>query len=277
MWTTSARVLLITALATPALASGTVTFTLDSPSNGQTVAPGTTITWNIRVSVSTGDNAGLALFACDLVPDPSNPAFDIPPGNAASIPTIMQGFDRPRGVTNPGEGGAASGYIGVQRGTTGHKSLVQIGGAQNTFGQAGTGFAIDPNVTGGIGQPGPQLVLSGSFAAPSTAGVYRFSPANAVANTLVTVNVPPNFSPVEHATTNVTGATITFTVGAATCRGDMNCDGLVNFADIDAFVAILSGGTPCNAYNADVNGDGHIDFGDIDPFVALLSSGATCP
>ncbi len=64
---------------------------------------------------------------------------------------------------------------------------------------------------------------------------------------------------------------------AVTCPGDMNCDWQINFEDIDSFVAILGGATPCSASNADVNGDGHIDFADIDPFVALLSSGATCP
>ncbi len=267
------------ALAAPVLAGGTVTFTLDSPSNGQTVAPGATVTWNIRLSVSTGDNLGLALFAVDLVPDPNNPALDIPPGSAASIPAVLQGFNRPRGITNPGEGGAASGYIGVQRGTTGHKSLVQIGGAQNTFGQAGTGFATDPNVAGGIGQPGPLLVLSGSFTAPSTTGVYTFSLANAVANVLETLNTPPNFSRVGRATSVTTGATITFTVGQTICRGDCNCDGQINFGDINPFVLALTNISAwqtafpnCPVQNPDVNADGRVDFGDINPFVALLST-----
>ncbi len=64
----------------------------------------------------------------------------------------------------------------------------------------------------------------------------------------------------------------------APCRGDCNCDGFVNFGDINAFVAVLNGGTPCNFDNCDVNGDGHIDFGDINPFVAILSGGGgPCP
>ncbi len=62
------------------------------------------------------------------------------------------------------------------------------------------------------------------------------------------------------------------------CPGDMNCDGFVNFGDINPFVAILNGATPCSFANADVNGDGRIDFGDINPFVALLSGGGgPCP
>jgi hypothetical protein len=60
--------------------------------------------------------------------------------------------------------------------------------------------------------------------------------------------------------------------------GDLNCDGVVNFGDIDPFVLALSdpaayqGAYPnCNVLNGDCNGDTYVDFGDIDPFVALLS------
>jgi hypothetical protein len=70
--------------------------------------------------------------------------------------------------------------------------------------------------------------------------------------------------------------TVSVALGSVGCRGDMNCDGLINFDDIDVFVAILGGATACNSYNADVNGDGGVDFSDIDPFVALLGAGATC-
>jgi hypothetical protein len=59
-------------------------------------------------------------------------------------------------------------------------------------------------------------------------------------------------------------------------KGDMNCDGIVDFKDINPFVAILSGQTPCNAKNADTNCDNVIDFKDINPFVALLSGGTPC-
>jgi hypothetical protein len=50
----------------------------------------------------------------------------------------------------------------------------------------------------------------------------------------------------------------------------------VDFKDINPFVAILSGTTPCNAANADTNCDNVIDFKDINPFVALLSGGTPC-
>lgn len=67
------------------------------------------------------------------------------------------------------------------------------------------------------------------------------------------------------------------------CKGDTNCDGVVTFKDIDAFVARLGcpGSNPsacnsgCSWQHADVNGDGSVTFKDIDPFVARL--GAICP
>lgn len=66
------------------------------------------------------------------------------------------------------------------------------------------------------------------------------------------------------------------------CPGDVNCDGVVNFADIDPFVAAL--GAPCGDgwpnlscpwFTADADGDGGVDFSDIDPFVARI--GTVCP
>lgn len=60
------------------------------------------------------------------------------------------------------------------------------------------------------------------------------------------------------------------------CTGDMNCDGVVDFADIDAFVEALSypGGVgwpyACPWLNGDANGDWVVDFADIDDFVTRL-------
>ena len=63
--------------------------------------------------------------------------------------------------------------------------------------------------------------------------------------------------------------------------GDLNCDGHVNFGDINPFVQLLSDPQGwqqqypnCPLLNGDCNGDGLVDFGDINPFVALLSIGA---
>ncbi len=60
--------------------------------------------------------------------------------------------------------------------------------------------------------------------------------------------------------------------------GDLNCDGSVDFLDINAFVLALSNPTSyqaafpgCSIRHGDVNGDLLVDFGDINPFVALFT------
>jgi hypothetical protein len=60
--------------------------------------------------------------------------------------------------------------------------------------------------------------------------------------------------------------------------GDLNCDGAVNFADINPFVLALADPAGyaatyvgCPTSNGDINADGSVNFGDINPFVALLT------
>ncbi len=71
------------------------------------------------------------------------------------------------------------------------------------------------------------------------------------------------------------------------CYGDSNCDSVVNWRDIDFFVAaqndnvsawtaLFAPGAPaCPFAGNDVNGDGTANWRDIDPFVALMNT--TCP
>jgi pyrrolidone-carboxylate peptidase len=61
--------------------------------------------------------------------------------------------------------------------------------------------------------------------------------------------------------------------------GDLNCDGVVNYDDIDPFVLALSdqqgyrAAYPgCPWINADADGTGTVDFDDINAFLALLSA-----
>jgi hypothetical protein len=69
------------------------------------------------------------------------------------------------------------------------------------------------------------------------------------------------------------------TCGHVVLTGDLNCDGSVNFKDINPFVLFLSNFATwqttfpgCTPQNGDINGDGsYPSFGDINPFVALLS------
>ena len=85
----------------------------------------------------------------------------------------------------------------------------------------------------------------------------------------------------------VISAPATLTVSFPICRGDANCDHVVNWRDIDYFVAGLNdnqsswrarfpGGVPtCGYGNLDASNDGHVNWRDIDPFVRVLNS--TCP
>ena len=64
------------------------------------------------------------------------------------------------------------------------------------------------------------------------------------------------------------------------CTGDLNCDGWVNFGDINPFVLYLSDFSgwqaaypDCPEINGDINMDGTYgqgSFDDINPFVVLL-------
>ena len=65
--------------------------------------------------------------------------------------------------------------------------------------------------------------------------------------------------------------------------GDLNCDGAIDFGDINPFVLALTdppgygNAYPgCNLLNGDINSDGTVDFGDINPFVNCLTTGQ-CP
>jgi photosystem II stability/assembly factor-like uncharacterized protein len=61
--------------------------------------------------------------------------------------------------------------------------------------------------------------------------------------------------------------------------GDLNCDGAINFDDIDPFVLALSDPAGysaaypnCNIMNGDCDGNGVVNFDDINAFVALLGA-----
>jgi hypothetical protein len=71
------------------------------------------------------------------------------------------------------------------------------------------------------------------------------------------------------------------------CRGDMNCDGVINWRDIDYLIAAQNDnlsawmalfpppGPQCAMLAGDTSLDGHVNWRDIDPFIALMNT--TCP
>lgn len=261
---------------TAPLAAQTVALSISSPQNGSTVAPGNTINWSIEFEVSAIENAGLALISVDLVQADANPAkLDLPPADA--VPAAMANFSRPAGISNPGETNPTTGYTGVQRGPAGEKNLRQIGGAQNTFGQArpaGTGVAESANVVTGVGQGSAVTLASGSFAAPSTPGTYTFRLENPVANVLTEVNAPPQHSQaVGIEEVELLAASITFTVSDATCDAcDANCDGENDGRDLQQFVDMLLSAQPtgCSPCAGDLNGNDGATVDDISQFVGCL-------
>ena len=79
----------------------------------------------------------------------------------------------------------------------------------------------------------------------------------------------------------VTDACGSATSSAATLwlAGDLNCDGLITYGDINAFVLALHGVGEyvtrypnCDWLHADINADGQVGAQDINPFIRLLSS-----
>ncbi len=253
-----------------------VTVSLTSTENGQTVTPGTTVNWMITASVSTDDNEGLAAIVADLVQDVANPELiDIP--QADGVPTLMINFSRPDGVTNPGESDPVTGYTGVQRGDAGEMNLMQIGGGQNTFGEAlppGTGVAENAVVTAGVGQSGAVIVAEGSIDAPSTVGDYTFSLADVMANVVTQVNTPPDFSPVAQATVDTTVDSFTFTVESE-CPADLTGDDQVNIDDIFTVLGLWGDcDDPCPPYCAgDLTEDCIVNIDDI---FAILGEWGPC-
>ena len=75
-----------------------------------------------------------------------------------------------------------------------------------------------------------------------------------------------------------TSATVPVVIDFGVRPGDLNCDGVVDFKDINPFVLLLTDPAGwqtaypnCPQENGDANGDGVVDFKDINPFVALLA------
>ncbi len=198
--------------------AGTVVFDLISPQDGAVVPAGTNVEWRIELSVSSLDNLGLALASVDLLQAPSNPepiAFRL--GRAGG--TAMRDFDRPRGFPNPGALLDESGFGGSLLDSA--SRLVQIGGAQNTFGVAPTCLGPnasvcmgqDTSVNAGIGQGASAQVLArGSFRAPATPGSYTVQLDSMLANTLASVNAAPQASQVRRAQVDAPTGSLTFIV-----------------------------------------------------------------
>jgi alpha-tubulin suppressor-like RCC1 family protein len=127
-------------------------------------------------------------------------------------------------------------------------------------------------VATGTGPLGYQWLRNGSCVTGANSPTYSFTASAAAAGRY------------ECTVTNACGAVgsypATVTVEGGGPPGDLSCDGVVNFDDINPFILALSDPAGyqiafpnCDYLNADCDGDGLVDFDDINAFVAILSGG----
>ena len=243
----------------PARGQHFVDLAVTSPEDGQAVAPGAQINWEISALVTGGDSQGLALIAVNLVQEEANPElFDLPP--ADNVPPGMEAFAPPSGVSNPDQGAESPGYAGTQMAG----NLVQIGGGQNTSGEV----SVVQDV--GLG-PGRQVIATGSFPAPETLGSYLIRIESPTANLLETVNSPPQPSAVVPAETTMTESSFQFTVSCP-CGDVDGSGGLVDLIDLATFALCYGVNPPTTGCSqeafdcSDLDGSGAVDLSDFSTF-----------
>lgn len=247
----------------------TVTLSVGSPSHQAQVTAGQRIAWTITAEVS-GDCEGLALVLVNLMhasPEPELFALSAAPG----APAGMEGFDRPAGFCNPLPDGTGSAYGGTPVMGDVVGGLLEIGGAQNTFGTAGETMGFDTVVEPGIGQqPGGQVIAAGSFTAPRTPGVYTLELQDGAANVLTSLGGAGEVSSVAKAAVELGDAAFTFeVVPGAPCAADLSGDGLIGSEDLNIVLGAFG-----TSAAGDVTGDGQTTSEDLN--VVLAGFGGVC-
>lgn len=118
--------------------------------------------------------------------------------------------------------------------------------------------------------------------------VYQSFDISALADNQATVYVRWGMGPTDTYVTYPGWNIDDFKLTALDCtlpllQGDMNCDGVLSYADINPFVLAISSQAAyeaaypaCHWLNADCNSDGIVSYADINAFVSCVSSGG-CP
>lgn len=236
-----------------------------------TVAPGTTVEYEVVGLLGDDLNEGLALVGFDLdfdggalaqadspvgtPPDGCDDAMDFP---LSCCENPMINFTRPWGVTNP------AGYEGTPIGG----DLIQIGGAQNTVNNTPetAPFPIGP-VRIGVAQParcGPAILVTGRLTAPLANGAYTLALENLFANVIrLGETNDGTFWATEAAVPgDVMNLSITVTDRGACCSAQGIC------AEDAASECSASGGTfhgAATVCSGDGDGDGVVDACDVCP------------
>jgi hypothetical protein len=172
--------------------------------------------------------------------------------------------------------GAAFGRAWV-RAASSDQSVVSIYAARRDDG-ALTAMLVNKSV---VAQACP-FHVAGFAAQHARAEVFRYSAADLAhilrLDDLWFVAEPDGLTPVPGSLdlppSSLTLLVLRFGAGV----GDLDCNGAVDFGDINPFVLALADPgqygdeyPDCDAQNADCNGDGIVDFGDVNPFVDLLA------
>ncbi|MEW6249246.1 MAG: FG-GAP-like repeat-containing protein [Planctomycetota bacterium] len=141
-------------------------------------------------------------------------------------------------------------------------------------------------VPAGAGQPGMTIELSTAGPTGPWRAVVAGAPNNGRYQYVLPRSLPSSERCYLRCTLHTTPPAAALTPGpfrivnpSGLRPGDLNCDGAVNFDDINPFVLALSDPAGyaaaypnCNIHNGDCNGDGVVNFDDINAFVALLAS-----
>jgi len=222
-------------------------------SSTTTAAPGGVVSFDIRGTLDSTTNEGLAFFSVDL--NMTGPAA-VNLGASAAVAEgdpLMDNFSRNEGYDNN--------YGGTPIGD----ALVQIGGASNTIANDPNAEPFEPFPGDGgfvpIGVGHTEIVLAaGTVVMPATEGTYTLTLSNIYANVIKDGETGPIYA-CESAVAGSTTA-LTIEVVAAACEGDANGDGAVDPLDSGYVLArfgcsVGTGDPACDA--ADQNGDGLVD------------------
>jgi hypothetical protein len=254
-------------------------FVIDFGGNG--VAPEITA----QPTNDTTCTGGLASFAVTASGSPA-PAFQWRKGTTNLVDGgSISGATTDTLTINPAAGGDAA---------TNYNCVATNASGSATSNNAALTINVAPSITT---QPQRQTLTIGGTAAFSVVATGTPAPAYQWRKNNVPLQDGGNISGAASASLTISpaaaadagnyDAVITNSCDAVTTArapfwqlGDTNCDGSINFTDINPFVLMLTDPAgyatafpACDVLNGDINSDGSASFGDINAFVATLTGG----
>ena len=211
-------------------------------------------------------NQGTLIAAANSTVQVQGGPLDVGTGTLSGSGTIVGSVSNAAGTVAPGASPGTLTIAGSYT-QTGGTLLIELGGAAP--GQFDV-LAVSGNANLG----GALRVATANNFNPAPGQNFAILTAGAVSGAFSQSFGPPGLG----YTVQYNSNSVVLHITASPHPGDLNCDGVVNFDDINPFVLALSDPAGyqqqypnCNILNGDVNGDGRVDFADINPFVALLT------